>query len=60
MLDRKQTPTIHEIKSLHLPEVHKYELSNGIPVYELNHGTQEIMKLEVIFEAGRHLSRSIL
>ncbi len=53
MLDRKQTPKIHEITALQLPEVRKYHLSNGIPVYEVNMGTQDILKLEVIFEAGR-------
>lgn len=53
MPDRKQSPIIHEISELRLPEVQNYHLSNGIPVYEVNMGTQDIMKLEVIFEAGR-------
>lgn len=53
MLDRTQPPLIHEINRLVLPPVQTFTLDNGIPVYVVNMGTQEVLKLEVIFNAGR-------
>ncbi len=53
MPNRTQQPTIHPIKNLSLPNPQKHVLQNGIPVYEINMGTQEVTKLEIIFNAGR-------
>ncbi|MFN7117836.1 MAG: M16 family metallopeptidase [Saprospiraceae bacterium] len=53
MLDRTQPPLIYEINRLVLPPVQTLTLDNGIPVYVVNMGTQEVLKLEVIFNAGR-------
>lgn len=52
-LDRKTPPPIHEVTSLTLPYPSVSHLDNGIPVYETRSGTQEIMKIEVIFLSGR-------
>ncbi len=60
MLDRTQTPLIHEINRLVLPPVQTFTLDNGIPVYVVNMGTQEVLKLEVIFNAGRPFEQTQL
>lgn len=51
--ERMHGPLIHDIKKLKLPEIKKYELSNGIPVYEYNAGVQDVFKLELSFRSGR-------
>ena len=53
MIDRSVAPTIKPVDRLHLmaPVVHK--LDNNIPVYEINMGSQQVIKLELIFRAGR-------
>ena len=53
MPDRTKAPKVREIESLQLPAVHHYELDNGIPVYAVDLGTQDVVKLEVVFRAGR-------
>lgn len=53
MIDRTKQPTIKEITDLKLPEIKTNYLSNGIPVYSIDMGTQEVVKLEIIFKAGR-------
>ena len=53
MLNRKITPTIQEIKDYQLPRANVYTLDNGVKVYEVNAGEEEIIKLEIIFHAGR-------
>ncbi len=52
-LDRKTPPPIHEVTSLILPYPSVSYLDNGIPIYETRLGTQEIMKVEVVFMSGR-------
>jgi predicted Zn-dependent peptidase len=46
-------PDVHGVKDLKVPPPHVWHLSNGTPVYETNMGTQEIVKLELVFLAGR-------
>jgi len=53
MPDRSSQPPIKEIDHIHVPEFQTYKLDNGIPVYEVNLGTQEILKMEIVFKAGR-------
>lgn len=53
MLDRTKPPLIHEIDRLTLPPVEIFTLDNGVPVYVVNMGTQEVLKIELIFNAGR-------
>jgi zinc protease len=53
MPDRRNAPLINQIGQIDLPNPEKYILDNGIPVYEVNKGTQEIIKIEVVFHAGR-------
>lgn len=53
MPDRTTPPDIYDVSNLKLPSYELVKLDNGIPVYVIEMGTQEVMKLEVIFHAGR-------
>ena len=53
MPDRSIQPEIKDILDIHIPDFQEHQLDNGIPVYEVNMGTQEILKMEIIFHAGR-------
>lgn len=52
MLDRTIAPTAKEIRSISYIEPQQYTLSNGIPVYGINAGSQDLVKIEFIFGAG--------
>jgi zinc protease len=53
MTNRSKSPLIQVVQTLklHQPELHY--LDNGIPVHEINLGNQQVIKLELIFKAGR-------
>ncbi|MBK9014304.1 MAG: insulinase family protein [Saprospiraceae bacterium] len=53
-------PKIQEVKNLVVPPPEIWHLSNGVPVYETNLGTQDILKLELVFFAGRPFERKKL
>lgn len=53
MIDRSIAPQIHNITSIKFPAVERYLLDNGIEVVEVNQGTQDIIRLEVIYDASR-------
>lgn len=53
VLDRSIAPPIIPITKLHIPEVESYVLANGLRVYAINAGTQDILKVEIIHPAGR-------
>ncbi len=53
-------PRIREVKNLVVPPPDIWHLSNGITVYETNLGTQDILKLELVFFAGRPYERKKL
>jgi zinc protease len=53
MLDRTKAPEIQAVSDLKLPEPDASVLDNGIRVYESRLGTQDIIKLELVFLAGR-------
>jgi zinc protease len=60
MIDRTKQPLIKEIDTLQLPEVQTHHLSNGIPVHIVEMGTQEVVKIEMVFKAGRPFERKRL
>ncbi len=55
-------PTIHTIteRELQLPAPVVHTLSGGIPLYEVRMGTQDALRLDVIFRAGRSRERKKL
>lgn len=52
MLNRNTPPEFKQVTSVHLQKATDHKLGNGMPVYLLNAGTQEVMKIEFIFNAG--------
>lgn len=53
MINRSNAPQIQTVGALSLHQPVLHHLSNGIPVYEINLGSQNVIKLELIFKAGR-------
>ena len=60
MPERSVMPAVQEISNLKVPRPEVWHLSNGIPVYEISLGTQEIVKLELVFFAGRPFEKKKL
>jgi predicted Zn-dependent peptidase len=53
MLNRKKGPVISNIQKLNLPNIDLYTYNNGVRVCEVNLGSQDIVKMEIIHHAGR-------
>ncbi len=51
--ERINGPKINPIQQVQLPVIDLHTLSNGIPVYAISGSTQDVIKLEIILEAGR-------
>lgn len=56
-IDRSIPPPIKPISKVQLFSPEIYTLDNGLPVYEINMETQEVVKLELIFFAGRQAEK---
>ncbi len=54
MINRAESPVIKDAVdfNLVLPDVRQYTLQNGVPVYEINTGAQEVAQVELVFYAG--------
>lgn len=52
MLNRNIAPEIQSIKEINYLKAQKHPLSNGLPVYCIAAGNQEVIKIDLIFEAG--------
>jgi predicted Zn-dependent peptidase len=52
-LNRKTAPEIKEIESIALPPYRLIHLDNGVPVYTINQGIHEAVKIELMFKAGK-------
>ncbi len=51
-LNRNAAPEIKTVKEIALPKIDKSNLSNGIPVFSINVGNQEVVKIQLVFKAG--------
>jgi len=51
-LDRTITPAFKEIDSYILPEGQSSKLDNGIPFHIISTGTQPVVRIELVFNAG--------
>jgi predicted Zn-dependent peptidase len=51
-LNRSIVPDIKKIERFNIIEAQKHSLDNGVPVYVINNGDQEIIKIDIIFPAG--------
>lgn len=54
MLDRTAAPQIHDAIEFDyvLPAINRHSLSNGIPLYWLNAGVQDVVEVDWVFPAG--------
>ncbi len=52
-LDRTIAPPSQPLEKVPFPEISLHRLSNGVPVYTVQFGTQEITELIGVFRAGR-------
>ena len=60
MVNRKIAPPIKRIEKLHLPKPKKLRLSNGLRVHIIDMGTQDVLKLQLVFRAGRPFEKKKL
>jgi len=52
ILNRKTQPLFQQINSIKLIEPEKIYLDNSIPLYAINAGTQDVLKIDISFDAG--------
>ena len=59
MLDRKIAPPIKDAIefNLHLKPYTFFTLDNGVPVYTIDAGTQEVIQMELVFYAGNSFEK---
>lgn len=51
-LDRKRSPAFGTVEKIEMIRAAEQRLRNNIPVYSVNAGTQELIKIEFLFSAG--------
>lgn len=54
VLNRKVAPNFIEIEKVKVMVPEKRTLKNGLPVFMINAGSQEVVKVELLFDAGRY------
>jgi predicted Zn-dependent peptidase len=52
VIDRKSSPQINDIKKAEIIRASELKLKSGIPVYHIKAGTQDLVKIELLFPAG--------
>jgi len=53
-IDRKISPGFKTVEKIEMIKASEKRLSNNIPVYAINAGTQELIKIEFLFSAGMY------
>ena len=53
MLDRKQPPVTRPIEHIHIPEPRLLKAPNGMEIYILDMGDQEVVRIDLMFGAGK-------
>lgn len=53
-LNRKEAPAFKTIDRIDIQQAEQHSLDNGIKVYTINSGSQELTKIEFIFKAGMY------
>jgi len=46
-------PPVFPVEKVIIPEAKSFRLNNGVPVYTIEAGTEDIMRLEFVFKAGQ-------
>lgn len=59
-MNRKISPVIKDAVDykLELKPCEKFELDNGIPVYAINAGAQDVLQIEMVFYAGNFFEQN--
>ncbi len=52
MPDRKHMPGLNKVAGLNLKDPVSFILSNGMDVYEIKGGQEEVTRIDIVFEAG--------
>lgn len=52
LLNRNSPPAIQSLGRINFPQPEISQLSNGIKVYQFNLGTQDVISIEMMFDAG--------
>lgn len=60
MLNRKESPLVSLPENIHIQDASVTLTSNGIPVYVIEAGTQDVVKIEFVFAAGNITSKKTL
>nr|WP_294895457.1 pitrilysin family protein [uncultured Pedobacter sp.] len=61
MLNRIQEPEFKQVEEINFVEAKKHELANKIPVYEINVGEQNLVRVEFIFQnRGWNIKKPLL
>ena len=60
ILNRNIAPKINQISELINLKPEKYVLSNGVPIYVFNNPDQELLKIELVYNAGSSVSKKHL
>lgn len=57
---RKSPPQLKIVDEINLQEPEKHILDNGIPVYLIDAGTQELTRIELVYNAGSYYQSQVL
>ena len=60
ILERTQIPAVSLPEKISIPEAEKFTLDNGIKVYSVNAGTQDVVRIEFVFTDKSTAHHSVL
>jgi len=60
IINRKQQPAINTLEKISLLKPLEIKLDNGTPLYSFNAGTQDVIRIECVFDAGTWYQDKIL
>ena len=59
-IDRKEIPKYNRIGKIDLIRAEKQVLSNGVPLYSINAGYHDLLRIELLFKAGNWVEQAPL
>ncbi|MFN0049796.1 MAG: M16 family metallopeptidase [Cytophagales bacterium] len=58
MLNRTEAPEVHALTSFPLIKAQTVKLANGLPLHFIRNGSQEVVKIELVYNAGNYYEPS--
>ena len=52
VIDREKAPEYQQVDKVEIQQPQRFDLNNGVPVHVLGAGSQEVVRIEFIFDAG--------